>query len=315
MPPSHDELIDVVVRPVLEAASLPRTRRIEAVPEGVGNHVFFVGDDLVVRVGTGTDGAKFPTCIAVLQAAKGTVRVPELVYADTTCVEVPHPVMVLRRLPGRPLSRAWPMQSKEQRVRALHRLMAELDRLHGVAEQRVPDCFRVGPWWHERVTFIRREIRRQRDRCGFPAEWLRRMEGHLEENLDALQNAPQVGLLHGDPGWGNVLFEGTDLTGLIDLDEARYGPAEEDTWQVLLEADVETEQWIPTDRVAELPGFDLSSPGVLERLLIRETENILLLLTGELSWRTPEDARADAHRTYRDAFESDDMVRLLERLV
>ncbi|MCH9684532.1 MAG: aminoglycoside phosphotransferase family protein [Deltaproteobacteria bacterium] len=315
MPPSHDEFVDAVVHLALEAAGVPRPWRIQSVPEGIGNHVFFVGDELVVRVGTGTDGAKFPAAIAVLRAAAGVVRVPEVVHADMSCTVVPYPVMVLRRLPGRPLCRSWSDLDAEQRISALERLMEELDRLHRVPDDRVPDSMRTVPWWARREAFIRREIRRQHDCSGFPTEWLSRMERYLDDNFDALGNAPLVGILHGDPGWGNVLFDGAEFCGLIDLDETRYGPSDEDSWQVLFEAGIEAEQWIPAECLALLPGLDLSAPGVLERYVIRETENILLLLTGELSWKTPEEAREDAHETYRDAFDSDDMARLLEQLV
>lgn len=314
MPPSH-ELVDVVVHPVLEAAGVAWPCPVQRVPEGIGNQVFFAGEELVVRVGTGTDGAKFPAAIAVLRAAAGIVRVPEVVYVDTSCALVPYPVMVLRRLPGTPLSRTWPKLDPEQRISALEYVLAELDRLHRVSDDRVPDSVRTVPWWARREAFIRREIRRQRDCSGFPADWLRRMERYLDDNYDALRDAPLVGILHGDPGWGNVLFDGAELTGMIDFDETRYGPAEEDSWHVLFEAGIEAEQWTSVERLGRLPAPHLSPPGVLERYVIRETENILLLLTGELSWKTPEEAREDAYETYRDAFERDNIARLLEKLV
>jgi aminoglycoside phosphotransferase (APT) family kinase protein len=311
--PSRDELIDAVVYPALESAALPRPDLVERAREGIGNHVYFAGD-AVVRVGTGTDGAKFPAAVAVLRAAAPVVRVPEVLYADTTCGAVPFPVMVLRRLAGASLSRTWPRLDAARRLAALEQIAHELERLHAIPAAEVPGAGFTEPWWASRVAFIERELARHREAASLPSEWLARMECHLAHNRDALMATPRAGLLHGDVGWSNVLFDGDQLSGLIDFDDTRSGPSEEDAWQLLFRSRLETEPWMPLRRIRELPGFDLSAAGALARYLIHETENILLLLTGTLSWRTPEAAREEAIATYRDAFESDRIARLLDAL-
>jgi len=313
MTTSRDELIDTVVHPALESAGLPRPDLVERVREGVGNHVYLAGD-AVVRVGTGSDGARFPAAVAVLQAAAPEVRVPEVLYSDTSCRAVPFPVMVLRRLAGTPLSRTWPRLEVAGRVAALEQIARELERLHAIPAAEAPGAGLSEPWWGSRVAFIERELARHREARTFPSEWLARMERHLAQGRDALIAAPRAGLLHGDVAWSNVLFDGEQLTGLIDFDDTQSGPAEEDAWQLLFETRLESERWMPLSRIRELPGFDLSAPGVLARYLIGETESVLLLLTGTLSWKTPQAASEDAIETYRDAFESDRIPRLLEAL-
>lgn len=304
---SPDDLVDSVVYPTLEAAALPRPDRVSRVAEGVGNHVYFAGEDLVVRVGTGTDGAKFPSAVAVLQAAAPTVRVPEVLYADTSGRALRYPVMVLRRLRGTPLSRSWPDLDVASRVAALEQVTGELERLHAIAPAAVPGAGFPDPWWTSRVAFIDGELARHRDAESFPAGWLDLMARYLADHHDALTGAPPPGVLHGDVNWGNALFDGDRLTGLIDFDDSHTGPAEEDSWDVLFE----TERWMPLARLRDLPGFDLSIPGVLARYRINEIESILLLLSGTLSWKTPEAARKDAFETYRDAFESERIAHLL----
>jgi aminoglycoside phosphotransferase (APT) family kinase protein len=304
---SPDDLIHSVVYPTLEAAALPRPDRVSRVAEGVGNHVYFAGEDLVVRVGTGTDGAKFPSAVAVLQAAAPTVRVPEVLYADTSGRALRYPVMVLRRLRGTPLSRSWPDLDVASRVAALEQVTGELERLHAIAPAAVPGAGFPDPWWSSRVAVIDRELARNRNAGSFPAGWLDLMARYLADHHDALTGAPPPGVLHGDVNWGNALFDGDRLTGLIDFDDSHTGPAEEDSWDVLFE----TERWMPLARLRDLPGFDLSIPGVLARYRINEIESILLLLSGTLSWKTPEAARKDAFETYRDAFESERIAHLL----
>jgi aminoglycoside phosphotransferase (APT) family kinase protein len=305
---SPDDLVDSVVYPTLEAAALPRPDRVSRVAEGVGNHVYFAGEDLVVRVGTGTDGASFPTAVAVLQAAAPTVRVPEVLYADTSGRALRYPVMVLRRLRGTPLSRSWPDLDVASRVAALEQVAGELERLHAIAPASVPGAGFPDPWWASQVASIDRELARHRDAGSFPAGWLDRMARYLADHHDALTGAPPPGVLHGDVNWGNALFDGDRLTGLIDFDDSHAGPAEEDSWDVLFE----TERWMPLARLRDLPGFDLSIPGVLARCRINEIESILLLLSGTLSWKTPEAAREDAFETYRDAFETERIAHLLD---
>jgi len=65
---------------------------------------------------------------------------------------------------------------------------------------------------------------------------------------------------------------------------------------------------------SRLPGCDLSADGVLARHRIGEIEDILLLLTGELTWKTAAAACEDAIENYRDAFESDRIARLVDEL-
>lgn len=308
----RDDLVDSVVYPTLEAAALPRPDRVRRVAEGVGNHVYFAGEDLVVRVGTGTDGAKFPSAVAVLQAAAPTVRVPEVLYADTSGRALRYPVMVLRRLRGTPLSRSWPALDVARRVAALEQVAGELERLHAIAPAAVPGAGFPDPWWTSLVALIDGELARHRDAGSFPAGWLDRMARYLADHHDALTGAPPPGVLHGDVNWGNALFDGDRLTGLIDFDEAHAGPAEEDAWCLLFATELETERWMPLARLRDLPGFDLSAPGALARYRIGEIENILLLLSGTLSWKTPEAAREDAFETFRDAFESERIAYLLE---
>jgi Ser/Thr protein kinase RdoA (MazF antagonist) len=303
---NRDDLVTNVVYPTLEAAGLPRPGRVVRVALGVGNHVYFAGDDLVVRVGTGTDGSKFPAAIAVLRAAAGRVRVPVVLYEDVTRRRLAYPVMVLERLAGEPLSHGWPELEPQGRMAVLEGVTAELDRLHALPAQ-------AEPWWQRRVAYIERELRRHREAATFPAAWLDRMERYTDDHRDVLASAPRVGWLHGDVGWSNVVVDGVRC-GLVDFDETRTGPAEEDSWQVLFETGLETTRWMPLAGLRALPGFDLSSPGVLERFLLREIENIFLLLSGTLSWKTAEAAREDARTTYREAFETDRFARLLEQL-
>jgi len=304
--------IDVTasVRRAFEAARLGQPRDVTRVQEGVGNQVYFAGD-LVVRVGTGTDGAKFPRAVAVLRAAARRLRVPELVYADPTGEVVGLPIMISQRLPGSSLASLWPSLRSTERWNALAAITSELQRLHTMDVNTVPEAGFSVPWWEERVRFIERELRRNRERESFPIVWLDRMENFVRHQRSALESSPPPGVLHGDPGSGNFLFEGGELTGVIDFDEARYGPPEEDWLQLAFASETDGAD---TRSLRALPGFSVAAPGTAERHAIREIENVLLLLTGTLTWKTPEEARQDAFETVAEVFEGRKIHDILARL-
>jgi hypothetical protein len=147
--PDHER----VVRDVLAAASLPQPKLLVRAVEGVGNHVFFAGD-VVVRLGTGSDGIKFPRSAAVLAAARPSVRVPELVHIDASCSTHPVPVMVLARMPGEPLSRHFGAFDATDRRHVLEQIAIELQAVHALSPNAIPEAAFADPWWAERTNSV-----------------------------------------------------------------------------------------------------------------------------------------------------------------
>ncbi len=301
-----------LVRSVLEVASLPQLVEVERIKEGIGNHVYFAGD-VVVRLGTGSDAAMFPRAVAVLRAAATTVAVPTVLFEDCSRSTFPIPVMVLARVPGLPLSNTWPTLTENQRFEMMAAVATELDRLHKLAPDQVPGAGFSSPWWRHRAARIERLLVELRATPGFQDEWFHAMARYFQEHRHTLLESPAACVLHGDVNWGNVLVLDGRVTALLDFDDALAGPAEEDAWQLVFRNN-ETDFPVPLHRFRDLPGFDLSAPGTLERFRIGEIQNILDLLSGELSWIDHDDALEDARETYRDAFLSDQHERLLERL-
>jgi hypothetical protein len=103
------------------------------------------------------------------------------------------------------------------------------------------------------------------------------------------------------------------VTALLDFDDALSGPPEEDWWQLAFRS-LKAAPPLAPDLLRELAEFDLGADGVLERFKIGEIQNVLDLLTGELSWIEPTTAVAEARETYEEAFTSDRYERLLDRL-
>lgn len=301
-----------VVLEVLEAAGLPTGVRPQRARDGVGNHVYFAGD-FVVRLGTGSDGVKFPRAAAVLRAAKGRVAVPDVVYEDCSGSTFEVPVMVLARVRGQTLSRVWTGLDDAARDRVLEAVAVQLDALHGLRPHDVPAAGFPSPWWSHRVERIERWLVELRPHPSFPTRWFDHMERYFEDHRAALVDAPPACVLHNDVHWGNVLVDAGRVTALLDFDDTLAGPPEEDAWALAFECE-ECQPTVALERLPALPGFDLTATGALERLRICEIENILELLTGDLTWVDPPTALADARETYAYAFDESHYSRMLARL-
>ena len=255
----EDPKVRAIAYSVLEQAKLPRSHELVRMLEGCGNHVYAAGD-LMVRIGTGTDGQSFPRALAVLRAAAVNACVPKILYADTTTRTLPYPVMVHARLPGRTLSGLWSSLDAVHRLAVLESLSHELVALHSIPASAAVDAGFSEPWWADSVAYIEREVTRHRVLGDIPAAWLDHMESYVAEHRDALIQSPAACLVHGDLTWANVLVDGDRVTGLIDFDDACAGPAEEDYWQLLFQSGLEHDPWMPLVRLRQLPGFALDAP-------------------------------------------------------
>ncbi|WP_052423415.1 phosphotransferase family protein [Nonomuraea candida] len=111
--------------------------RVRPLPRGVANHVFLLGDDLVLRIPRGErflpDLVKEAAVIPV--ARRAGVRAPEVADFDATRERVGVPYMVLARVRGVELSDLAP----DGAARALREVGRELARLHRLSPDTAPE--------------------------------------------------------------------------------------------------------------------------------------------------------------------------------
>lgn len=292
----------LLIRRVLEAAGLPQPIRIERVPEGVGTHVYFAGE-VVVRLGTGSDAVNFPRTVAILEAARDSVPVPEVLFSSCDLVDFPVRVMVLSYVFGEPMSKLWPGLSDDGRLELLGQVAEALSRLHSLGPVLLDAAGFPAPWWTERIERIELLLTVARRRADFPRRWVEYMAAYVHAHRGKLVAAPAAAVLHNDVNWGNVIVRDGSVAALIDFDDALAGPPEEDWWQLVFRT-WESEPPVPLSCVRELPYLALGAPGMLERLKISQIQAVFELLSGELSWVDDETALADARETYETAFMS-----------
>ncbi len=195
--------------------------------------------------------------------------------------------MITERLPGQVLSRCWPAMSTADRRSAVHQLGERLAKLHRFTlDEPLPEiatpqllASSAGPGSVDRLLCA---LDQAQDLEFVDPVMILRAKTLVREGLTALDEVPAQTLIHGDVHFENVLWDGSQITGLLDFEWAR--PAAPDleldvllrfcSFPFLHVAEDYEQVTIPADYAA-VPGWlvedypDLfSHPRLLERLRV-----------------------------------------------
>ncbi|SEG77797.1 Ser/Thr protein kinase RdoA involved in Cpx stress response, MazF antagonist [Nonomuraea solani] len=189
--------------------------RVRPLPRGVANHVFLLGDDLVLRIPRSKrylqDLVKEAEVIPAARHAG--VRTPEVVAFDSV-VDVPY--MVLARARGEDLARLEPPDGVFQQVGR------ELAKLHRLSPATVPGLSTVpvedgnaDPWALTDHLLTAGWIDAEAAR--WLTGWFDRLSAHLPAD-------PPLVLVHGDIAPQNLLVapETGRLSGIVDWGDAQW---------------------------------------------------------------------------------------------
>jgi aminoglycoside phosphotransferase (APT) family kinase protein len=212
-------------RQALLAAGLGGERFLEEVPTS-GNEVWFAGP-FVVRVNTSRASHRLEHEAAVAAVVPPEVPYPEVVAAGSTSVA---DWMITKRVPGMPLSRAWPAMTERWRTEAVTQLGVAMRALHRTpapdavaAAGDAPDCPHALP---------PARLLAQLDRAAalpyVDEGVVQRAREVVLRAADALDPGPFPTLVHGDLHFENVLWDGERVTAVLDLEWARPGPPDLD---------------------------------------------------------------------------------------
>ncbi len=198
--------------------------------------------------------------------------------------------LVLERVPGEALLRAWPEMTSVGRREALRSLGRAIRALHSVE---LPPGF-YNPWledayspggeirnaYHAPPALYPRLLETAERVPGTDPGVLAELGSFIEDRLSAFGDGREV-LVHGDLHFGNLLWGGSCLTALLDFEGSRPGPA-----------DVELDTLL---RFAREPGQYRASDG--DPLLSPSD------LSGVLSWLTEGYPELCSHPRLRERLE------------
>lgn len=303
-----DRQIDALVPLILQNAGLGKPSTIERLRGGIANHVYRVNGEWVVRIGSGSDGPRFPKAAGVLQAVAGRVKAPQVIYTDFTRTRFPYEVMVCSYIEGRLLSNMWPGLAAAERQRYVIAVTEELAKVHAVPSRGL-SCFRNRPWAPSVQHGLARYLTLARECDCAASDRLDRMEAFASANEWSLWNAPPDVVNHNDAHWKNVLVHEGQFAGIVDFDDAEVAPAEADHWSLVFAATELDDRTTPAEAmrwIGEACPSAFRHPGCRERFMIRRVLEILWNLTEakDASWMTPEAAERAAADAYEKVFKT-----------
>ena len=208
----------------LDEAGLPKPTTL--VPASSVTNEVWLADDLVVRINRKVNGRlrREATLARFLPAELGYP--PVVAYGGRPGSDW----LIVRRLPGHVLSRCWPTMSTEARRRAVSQLAGRLRVLHststppGLMPLDAPQLLEAGGV--APVLPLMRALDRLR---GVP-----RVENRFVDSIEALVNElattilpfRDARLVHGDLTFENVLWDGQQITAVLDFEWSRGAPAD-----------------------------------------------------------------------------------------
>jgi aminoglycoside phosphotransferase (APT) family kinase protein len=197
--------------------------------DSVTNEVWMT-DDLVVRINR--DASMRLKREAVLsQVLPDEVGYPALIQHGG---DVGSDWLVVRRLPGIPLSRAWPEMSEEERRRAVGQIASRLRAVHetrcpqldGLHD--VPQLLDPAPTGGEAVARLLAALERAAALDHVDPAVIADAIDLVEATADALDPFDAPTIVHGDLSFENILWDGHGITALLDFEYARPGPPDLD---------------------------------------------------------------------------------------
>ena len=142
--------------------------------------------------------------------------------------------LVAQRLPGIPLSRAWPTLDVDARREAVRQLATRLRSVHQTPCPRldglhdVPQLLDPAPTGSQAVQRLLNAIGRAADLPNVDASLMADATDLVTSTADALDPFDSATIVHGDLSFENILWDGERVTALLDFEYARPGPPDLD---------------------------------------------------------------------------------------
>ncbi|MEE9414160.1 MAG: phosphotransferase [Acidimicrobiales bacterium] len=222
-----NKLAQVRVAQVLRAAKLPTDTPLERMCS-VTNEVWRTSQYLI-RVNRRADG-RLRREAFLSRGLPDEVEYPEIM-AISQAPEMDW--MITRRVPGTPLSRAWPTMTTKAREGAIEQLAQKLKSLHAtpftdnIAPLDTPpqllDLGSPTPTWR-----LLDSIKRAGQLKFVEAELIEAISQHVRDYQSSIDGVPVTNFVHGDLTFENLLWDGTKISAMIDFEWSRPGPADLD---------------------------------------------------------------------------------------
>jgi aminoglycoside phosphotransferase (APT) family kinase protein len=213
-------------RRALEEAGMPVDLPLERA-SSVTNEVW-LSERYVVRVN------RQPNQRLRREAALGPLLPPEVGYPAIEAYggELGTDWLIVRRVPGRPLSRCWPGMTREERRRAVGQVADKLRALHGfdcpadVPDIESPQLLRAHTF--RAVDPLLMALDRASALPFVEPSFVEDVRALVLETCSVIEPFDQHTFVHGDLTFENVLWDGHAVTAILDMEWARRAPIDLD---------------------------------------------------------------------------------------
>jgi aminoglycoside phosphotransferase (APT) family kinase protein len=206
----------------LDTVGLPSDGLVRA--DSVTNEVWLTAD-YVIRVNRDASLRLHREAI-LSQALPEAVGYPPLIQHGG---EVGSDWLILQRVPGGPLSRAWPTMSTPMRREAVRQLAARLRLVHATRCPRLdglidaPQLLDRAPLGVDAVARLVEAADRAAALPNVDAGLMQEVISHVLVHAHLLDPFDADTIVHGDLSFENVLWDGEQITALLDFEYARPG--------------------------------------------------------------------------------------------
>jgi len=214
-------------RKALQAAGFDSGLHLERA-SSVTNEVW-LAEDMVIRINTQRDH-RLRREMLLTGALPDCIGYPPVIEYGG---DLGSDWLIVGRLPGQPLSRAWPTMSVDQRRQAISQLAERLKALHTVEAPRVeglvyqPQLLDRAPNGEAAVARLRDAIRTAGRLHNVDPGVMLDVDHLVHQSASVLEPFDGTTLVHGDLTFENLLWDGEHLA-LLDFEWARPGPPDLD---------------------------------------------------------------------------------------
>ena len=197
--------------------------------DSVTNEVWFTGD-YVVRVNRDASSRLHRESV-LSQVLSPEVGYPPIVQHGG---EIGSDWLILERIPGVPLSRAWPNMNQQQRRRAVSQLADRLRVIHSTVCPhldglgKVPHLLDSAPTGAQAVVRLLEAIDEAARLPNVDPAVMGEAADMVTELCSSLDPFDTKTVIHGDLTFENVMWNGKDVAAMLDFEFARPAPADLD---------------------------------------------------------------------------------------
>lgn len=220
-------LARIRVASVLAAAGLPNDTPLERM-SSVTNEVWRT-PDFIIRVNRKPDG-RLRREAFLSRHLPADISYPEVMAVSSSRDS---DWVITKRIPGRPLSRAWPSMADAQRRKAIEQIGSMLQSLHqtefptNIAMLVEPPQL-IDPGFHNPTARLDAALVKLRKLANVDVELVEAIARQIRTLAPALQGVDASTFVHGDLTFENVMWDGSKVSALIDFEWSRPGPADLD---------------------------------------------------------------------------------------